>query len=59
VAKHYGYSAAFLMAAAALGGAAIVGRWVFAGVGPMVGDAEDGAKELCMAGETPCAGADS
>ncbi len=61
VAKHYGYSAAFLMAAAALGGAAIAGRWVFAGVGPMMEDAgaEDGSGELCMAGETPRAGGNS
>jgi len=28
-AKHYGYSAAFLMAVVALGAAAIVGRFVF------------------------------
>jgi hypothetical protein len=51
------------MAAAALGGAAIAGRWVFAGVSPIVedGDAgtDTGAAELCMAGETPRAGANS
>jgi len=35
LAEHYGYSAPFVMAACALGGAAIVGRWVFAGAGHM------------------------
>lgn len=51
VAKHYGYSAAFLMAAAALAGAAIFARWVFAGVGPITEDVDmgDNADELCLA----------
>ena len=51
VAKHYGYSAAFLMAAAALAGAAIIARWVFAGVGPITEDADmgDSPDELCLA----------
>ena len=33
IAHVYGYSAAFVMAAMSLCGAAIVGRWVFAGAG--------------------------
>jgi hypothetical protein len=51
VAKRYGYSAAFLMAAAALAGAAIFARWVFAGVGPITEDVDvgDNTDELCLA----------
>jgi MFS family permease len=59
VAKHYGYAATFLMAAAALVLAAIAGKWVFAGVGPVTEYAEDGADGLCLAADTPCVGADS
>ncbi len=46
VANHFGYSAAFLMAAISLGGAALVGRVVFARRPPL---AEEGSKSQVVA----------
>jgi len=50
VAKHFGYSAAFVLAAVAVGGAAIAGRYLFTSNRTTVTAPEAAVEDECLTG---------